>query len=101
MSSVAIAAGAAFGPYTLPVYQRCVQIINNRLQEYQQYEQDPDHFDEPDRTYIVVALDLLSGLTQGLGAEIQQVIANSQPPLLHLMALCLVVSHRQSLASHL
>ncbi|EIW71747.1 hypothetical protein TREMEDRAFT_71251 [Tremella mesenterica DSM 1558] len=89
LSSVAIAAGTAFSPYTVPVYQRCVQIINTRLQEYQKYESAPDDFDEPDRTYIVVALDLLSGLTQGLGEQIHQLVATSQPPLLHLMAVCL------------
>ena len=53
---------------------------------------DPDNYDEPDRTFIVVALDLLSGLTQGLGDQIHQLVASGQPSLLHLMALCLTVS---------
>jgi transportin-1 len=48
--------------------------------------------DEPDRTFIVVALDLLSGLTQGMGDKVQELVASCQPPLLQLMALCLTVS---------
>ena len=92
LSSISIAAGQSFAPYTQPVYQRCITIIHTCLTQYQAFEQDPDNADEPDRTFIVVALDLLSGLTQGLGDQIHQLVASSQPPLLHLMALCLTVS---------
>jgi len=89
---VSIAAGQAFAPYTQPVYQRCLQIIQTCLTQYQTFESDPDNYDEPDRTFIVVSLDLLSGLTQGLGDHIAELVANTQPPLLQLMALCLTVS---------
>lgn len=89
---MSIAAGVAFAPYTQPVYQRCLTIIQTCLQQYQTFESDPDNYEEPDRTFIVVALDLLSGLTQGLGDTIHQLVASSQPPLLHLMAVCLTVS---------
>jgi transportin-1 len=92
LSSVSIAAGAAFAPYTAPVFQRCLNIIHTSLQQYQVWEADQENIEEPDRTFIVVALDLLSGLTQGLGDQIHQLIATTQPPLLHLMALCLTVS---------
>ncbi|KAK4684342.1 transportin-1, partial [Tremellales sp. Uapishka_1] len=88
-SSISIAAGQAFAPYTQPVYQRCTTIIHASLQQYQNFEQNPDTVDEPDRTFIVVALDLLSGLTQGLGEQIHQLVAQSQPSLLQLMAICL------------
>jgi transportin-1 len=67
-------------------------IIHTTLTQYQQSEANPEMYDEPDRTFIVVALDLLSGLTQGLGDVIQQLISTTQPPLLHLMAICLNVS---------
>ncbi len=60
--------------------------------QYQLFDQDPENHDEPDRTFIVVALDLLSGLTQGLGDQIHQLVASSEPPLLRLTALCLAVS---------
>lgn len=89
---MSIAAGAAFAPYTQPVFQRCLNIISTSLQHYQVFEANPDNVDEPDRTFIVVSLDLLSGLTQGLGEQIHQLIATTQPPLLQLMAHCLNVS---------
>jgi len=92
LSSVSIAAGVSFAPYTEPVFTRCLQIIESILTQYQTYERDPDNYDEPDRTFIVVALDLLSGLTQGLGANIGELVQTKQPSLLHLMALCLTVS---------
>ena len=56
------------------------------------YEADPETYEEPDRTFIVVSLDLLSGLTQGLGDHIAELVAITQPPLLQLMALCLTAS---------
>jgi len=45
--------------------------------------------EEPDKAFIVVALDLLSGLVQGHGMDIQPFIAQSNPPLLNLVAACL------------
>lgn len=92
LSSVSIAAGAAFAPYTLPVYQRCANIIQNTLQAYQAADADPENVEEPDRTFIVVSLDLLSGLTQGLGEHIAQLVSTIEPSLVHLMAVCLTVS---------
>jgi transportin-1 len=74
------------------VFQRCLAIIATSLQAYQTWEQNPQYMDEPDRTFIVVALDLLSGLTQGMGEGVHQLIATSQPPLLQLMHVCLSVS---------
>lgn len=89
---MSIAAGSSFAPYTGPVYQRCVNIIRTTLENYRQFETNPNVFDEPDRTFIVVALDLLSGLTQGLGDQIHQLVGSSQPPLLELLSHCLTVS---------
>lgn len=91
LSSVSIAASSSFAEYALPVYQRCLSIIHSTLTQYQQFEANPDNVEEPDRTFIVVSLDLLSGLTQGLGEPMQELISNNQPPLLHLMAVCLSV----------
>ncbi|WVR08285.1 hypothetical protein IAU60_005332 [Kwoniella sp. DSM 27419] len=89
LSSISIAAGASFSNYTAPVYQRCLVIIHATLTLYQEFDQDPDSVEEPDRTFIVVALDLLSGLVQGLGDQMHPLIRDGQPPLLHLLALCL------------
>ena len=80
--------GSAFIPYATPVFERCNNIIHNALLQYQAYQQNPD-MDEPDRSFLVVALDLLSGLTQGLGMALEPLISHSQPNLLSLLTVCL------------
>jgi len=56
--------------------------------QYQTYQQNPD-LDEPDRTFLVVALDLLSGLTQGLGMALKNLIEVGQPNFFQLLTVCL------------
>ena len=99
VSSVTIAIGPGFLDHSPPVFQRCVQIIHNTLLVYQQESQKPLQERElPDRTFIIVCLDLLSGLTQGLGGNVQGLIAQSNPPLLPLLAMCITVSNERSCA---
>ncbi|KAF8652279.1 hypothetical protein AX16_004468 [Volvariella volvacea WC 439] len=88
LASVTIAMGPAFHPYAGPVFNRCNSIIHNSLLQYQAHQQNPD-LDEPDRTFLVVALDLLSGLTQGLGMMLEPLIVQSNPNLLNLLTVCL------------
>ncbi|TFK45047.1 transportin-PC [Crucibulum laeve] len=88
LASVTIAMGAAFFPYAGPVFERCNNIMHHSLLQYQAYQQNPD-LDEPDKSFLVVALDLLSGLTQGLGMALEPLIAASQPNLLSLLTVCL------------
>ena len=80
--------GQAFLPYAGPVFDRCIHLIHRSLIEYQTFQQHPDR-DEPDRAFLVVALDLLSGLTQGLGMSLEALILRSQPHLLALLTVCL------------
>lgn len=89
LSSVTLAAGKAFAPYTAPIYQRCINIIHTSLMQWDAFTADPDNIEEPDRTFIVVALDLLSGLAQGLADQMPSLMAETQPPLLQLIAMCL------------
>ncbi|PSR72701.1 hypothetical protein PHLCEN_2v11396 [Hermanssonia centrifuga] len=88
LSSVTIAMGPAFLPYAGPIFERCSSIVHTSLLQYQAYQQNPD-MDEPDRSFLVVALDLLSGLTQGLGMALENSISRSQPNLLSLLTICL------------
>ncbi|KDQ56392.1 hypothetical protein JAAARDRAFT_132617 [Jaapia argillacea MUCL 33604] len=88
LASVTIAMGPAFLPYAGPVFERCNNIVHQALLQYQAYQQNPD-LDEPDRSFLVVALDLLSGLTQGLGTTLEPLIAQSQPNLFTLLTVCL------------
>jgi len=80
--------GSAFLPYAGPVFERCTHIIHTSLLQYQAYQQNPE-LDEPDKSFLVVALDLLSGLTQGLGMALESLITQSQPNLLTLLTVCL------------
>ncbi|KAF7293413.1 Importin beta-2 subunit [Mycena indigotica] len=88
LASVTIAIGTAFLPYAQPVFERCNNIIHNALLKYQAYQENPAS-EEPDNSFLVVALDLLSGLTQGMGMELQPLITASNPPLLALLTVCL------------
>ncbi|KAI0649978.1 armadillo-type protein [Trametes meyenii] len=92
LASVTIAIGPAFLPYAGPIFDRCHTIVHTSLLQYQAYQQNPE-MDEPDRSFLVVALDLLSGLTQGLGMALEPHIARSQPSLLQLITVCLKHPH--------
>ncbi|GAA5969003.1 hypothetical protein JCM21900_002095 [Sporobolomyces salmonicolor] len=89
MSSVVIAIGQGFTQYAQPVFERCIQIVKQSLIAFQQFQQDPINYDEPDKTFLIVSLDLLSGLTQGLNTAITQLYSSSDPPVLTLLAHCL------------
>ncbi|RPD57675.1 ARM repeat-containing protein [Lentinus tigrinus ALCF2SS1-7] len=92
LASVTIAMGPAFLPYAGPIFDRCQTIVHTSLLQYQAYQQNPE-MDEPDRSFLVVALDLLSGLTQGLGIALEPHINRSQPNLLSLLTVCLHHPH--------
>lgn len=80
--------GPSFLPYAGPIFDRCASIVHSSLLQYQAYQQNPE-MEEPDRSFLVVALDLLSGLTQGLGMGLEPFISRSQPSLLQLLTVCL------------
>ena len=80
--------GPSFQPYVAPVFERCHTLVQTNLFAYQEFMQNPD-LDEPDKSFLVVALDLLSGLTQGLGMGLEPYIEASNPNLLDLLAMCL------------
>ncbi|KZV89097.1 ARM repeat-containing protein [Exidia glandulosa HHB12029] len=89
LSSVTIAVGPGFIPYAGPVFDRCHGLISRSLVQFQQYESNKDSFEEPDKQFIVVALDLLSGLVQGMGADIARFLDSCQPPFMSLLPFCL------------
>lgn len=43
----------------------------------QMYNQHPDQYEAPDKDFMIVALDLLSGLAEGLGTHVDQLVARS------------------------
>lgn len=47
------------------------------LLSVQMYNQHPDQYEAPDKDFMIVALDLLSGLAEGLGGHVEQLVARS------------------------
>lgn len=43
----------------------------------QMYTQHPEQYEAPDKDFMIVALDLLSGLAEGLGGHVEQLVARS------------------------
>ncbi|PFH50470.1 hypothetical protein AMATHDRAFT_144979 [Amanita thiersii Skay4041] len=100
LTPVTIAMGPTFLPYTGPIFDQCARIIHGSLLDYRKYQQDPD-VEDPDKSesFLVVALELVAGLAQGLDMTLEPFIANTQPNLLVLLTACLKhpqVSVRQS-----
>nr|XP_009858661.1 transportin-1 [Ciona intestinalis] len=87
LSSVATALQSGFLPYCEPVFRRCVGLVQNTLTQSMSYMQNQEKFDPPDKDFMIVALDLLSGLAEGLGAGIEQLVQSSN--ILALMYECM------------
>jgi transportin-1 len=86
MASISIAMGPAFGPYATPVFERCLKLVHGSLMQYQAFQANPA-LDEPEKAFLVVALDLLSGLVQGMGMQLEPLIGQSQ--MFELVTACL------------
>ena len=56
----------------------------------QLHQSQPDQYEVPDKDFMIVALDLLSGLAEGLGDNIEQLVARSN--ILTLMYQCMQVT---------
>uniref|UniRef100_A0A8C2FV58 Transportin 1 n=1 Tax=Cyprinus carpio TaxID=7962 RepID=A0A8C2FV58_CYPCA len=86
LSSVATALQSGFLPYCEPVYQRCVNLVQKTLAQAL-HQSQPEFYEAPDKDFMIVALDLLSGLAEGLGGNIEQLVARSN--ILTLMYQCM------------
>ncbi|XP_046751407.1 transportin-1 [Diprion similis] len=77
LSSVATALQSGFLPYCEPVYRRCVSLVEQTLNQHIANTQSPEQFDAPDKDFMIVALDLLSGLAEGLDGHMESLVLNS------------------------
>ena len=75
-TSIAQAIGVGFVPYAQPVYGRCLRLIRDTLHTDYLALSDPSV--EPlDKEFIVCALDLISGMAEGLGPSLESLVAQS------------------------
>ncbi|XP_076900422.1 transportin-1-like [Bidens hawaiensis] len=73
-TSIAQALGSGFSQFAQPVFQRCLDII----QIQQLAKVDPVSVGvQFDKEFVVCSLDLLSGLTEGLGNGIESLVSQS------------------------
>ncbi|KAK6158115.1 hypothetical protein DH2020_005429 [Rehmannia glutinosa] len=73
-TSIAQALGTGFSQFAQPVFQRCI----NCIQTQQLAKVDPVSAGaQYDKEFIVCSLDLLSGLTEGLGPGIESLVSQS------------------------
>uniref|UniRef100_A0A0K0EL49 Transportin-1 n=1 Tax=Strongyloides stercoralis TaxID=6248 RepID=A0A0K0EL49_STRER len=72
ISSVALSLKEKFIPYCKPVFERCVTLIDNSLNNLQKYYGEEGCFTYIDREIIIVCFDLLAELTDILGKNMEQ-----------------------------
>ncbi|RWS31760.1 transportin-1-like isoform X2 [Leptotrombidium deliense] len=77
LSSVATALQSGFLPYCEPVFRRCLSLVEQTLNQTLANQSHPDQFDPPNKDFMIVALDLLSGLAEGLGGNIESLVVSS------------------------
>lgn len=73
-SSVATALQTGFLPYCKPVFNRCLSLVEQTL-KFQ--VENNEQYDQSNKDFLIVALDVLSGLAEGLGEHMTPLIAPS------------------------
>ncbi|PYH79300.1 importin subunit beta-2 [Aspergillus uvarum CBS 121591] len=86
---IAAAYGDAFAPFAQPLFQRCIKIIYENLQEYMASVSNQG-VEEPDKDFLVTSLDLLSAIIQAIDPQKSgELVANSQPRFFDLLCFCM------------
>ncbi|KAI9283036.1 armadillo-type protein [Umbelopsis sp. AD052] len=88
LTSVSTALGVHFKPFAEPVFTRCVNLVYKTLEGCQLAALDPT-LDQPDKDFMIVALDLLSGIVQGLNTSVESLVASARPSLVQLLSMCI------------
>jgi transportin-1 len=79
---IAIAYGSAFSPFAAPIFGRCIKLIFANLQQHMNFMSGAS-VDEPDKDFIVTALDLLSAIIQAIPPASSTDLINSASPHLY------------------
>ena len=84
-------AGPAFESFSSPAFERCERILSAHMAPSIPNGSAPSL--ESDKDFVIGALDMVSGLAEGLGQGLQPLIARSQ--LRNILLRCCQVPHPQ------
>ncbi|KAK9804853.1 hypothetical protein WJX72_008726 [[Myrmecia] bisecta] len=77
LTSIAQALGPKFEEFAAPVFERCLRIVTMQLAAKAAVAAGQPSEIEPEREFIICALDLISGMAEGLGASIESLVGAS------------------------
>ncbi|EQC25300.1 hypothetical protein SDRG_16823 [Saprolegnia diclina VS20] len=86
LTSIASALGAGFQEFAAPVLDRCIRLIENGLLSSALARQSPNEIEATDPEFVVCALDLVSGITDGLTGSMATLIGPTN--ILNLVVEC-------------
>lgn len=88
LSSIAVALCEGFKPHAEPVFRRCLSIVDQSIKQCLANSMDPENNEMPNKDFMIAALDLLSGLAEGLKSDITPLVASSN--IMDLTLQCMV-----------
>lgn len=92
---VAAAYGDVFTQFSQPVFQRCVKIVYENIQQSINVTQNAAA-EEPDRDFLITSLDLMSAIIQAIPSERSaELVATSQPKFFDLLCYCVSDSNNE------
>ncbi|CAB1119753.1 unnamed protein product [Ectocarpus sp. CCAP 1310/34] len=86
LASIVIAVGGALDAYIMPIFSRCLKLTESTLLGHAAADQPGYQTEPPEKEFMVCALDLLSGMSEGLGGSFGSLLASSN--LLQLLLQC-------------
>lgn len=84
---MSIALGSGFKPYAATVWSRCISLISGTLRQLEYNKTNPES-EEADKDFMIVALDLISGILQGLNQDCTPLITSTTPNLMQILEVC-------------
>lgn len=86
---IAMAYGDAFSQFAPPIFDRCIKLTFSNLQQHMAF-MSGQAADQPDKDFIVTALDLLSAIIQAIpSSKSAQLVGDSQPGFFDLLSFCM------------
>lgn len=86
---IAMAYGDTFAQFAPPIFDRCIKVIFANLEQHMAFVSGATT-DQPDKDFIVTALDLLSAIIQAISAEKSApLVQTTQPQFFDLLSFCM------------